>query len=80
MGEKIFQLVLVALGVPILLVGYLAVMERGLGWLPVRWQTRLRPWFWAGPALTFLAVFLLYPMFNTLYLSVLNSTACLLSP
>ncbi len=36
------------------------------------WQTA---WLWAGPAVVFVAVFLVYPVFNTIWLSLLDSTS-----
>lgn len=37
-----------------------------------RWFMRMSPWFWVGPALVFVLVFLIYPVLNTLYNSFLN--------
>lgn len=64
---------IVAVGVPAAQVGYAAVIESALRPLPDRTQWKLRPWLWLLPALTFLAVFLIYPALYTLYLSTLDA-------
>ncbi len=75
-------------GIPLLLTGYLFLVERGLARLgrrrrgsgargagrpSRRAQERLRPWLWLLPAFLLLAVFLLYPMVNTIVLSLMNA-------
>lgn len=40
--------------------------------LPRRWSRRLTPWVFAGPALAFISVFLLYPGIRTIVLSFAN--------
>jgi len=59
-------------GVPVVLAGYIAVIETVLGRLPTRWQTPLRPWLWLLPALTFVLVFLVYPSLYTAVLSLME--------
>jgi alpha-glucoside transport system permease protein len=73
MTERIIQTSIAVLGVPALLVGYLGAVEWLLHLLPPRRRPKVRPWFWAGPALAFLLVFLVFPMLNTIYLSLLNA-------
>ena len=60
---------IVVIGVPAVLVGYVFLVERFLGLLPYKARTVVRPWFWIGPAVVLLALFLVYPSFNTIYLS-----------
>jgi alpha-glucoside transport system permease protein len=66
---------IVVVGVPIALVGYIAVVELLLRSVPPRRQGPLRPWLWLIPALAFLVVFLVYPVFNTAYLSLLGPSS-----
>jgi alpha-glucoside transport system permease protein len=57
------------------LVGVLGVfalfwaMDRLVNWLPERTAERVRPYVFVGPALVVLAVFLLYPVVNTILIS-----------
>lgn len=57
------------IGVPIVLVGYIAGIEGFLARLNAVTARRVRPWLWLGPALVFLTVFLVYPAINTFILS-----------
>lgn len=72
MGERIVQALIVLIGVPVVLVGYVAVVEWLLRFVPERSRPRVRPWLWLGPALVFLLVFLVYPALNTILLSLRN--------
>src|SRR5262249_1146726 len=71
--DRLIQLVLVLVGVPAVLVGYIAVVEWIVQRLPDKRQPQVRPWLWIGPALALLTFFLVYPTLNTLYLSLLNA-------
>jgi alpha-glucoside transport system permease protein len=73
MLDRIIQATVVIVGVPAVLVGYVAVAERLIGRLPTRHQPRIRPWLWIGPASVLLTVYLVYPTLNTIYLSLFNS-------
>ena len=66
MDPRLVTAVIVVLGVPAVLVGYIWLTERVLGLLGQRARARLRPWLWLAPALAFLAVFLVYPTIGTL--------------
>jgi alpha-glucoside transport system permease protein len=44
-------------------------MNQVVDLLPERGRERIRPWVFVGPAVVLLAVFLIYPVFNTLILS-----------
>jgi alpha-glucoside transport system permease protein len=72
LGSRLITAIIVVVGVPAATVGYVALVEWLVGRLPFVWRRRLRPWLWAGPALVFLSVYLVYPMVYTLYLSFLN--------
>jgi alpha-glucoside transport system permease protein len=63
------------IGVPAGLTGYLFFTEKLLSRLKPFRQKTLRPWFWVGPALLFLSLFLLYPVVNTVILSLMNENS-----
>lgn len=70
--NRLIMALVVVIGVPAITIGYVALVEWGVGLLPYQARQLARPWLWAGPALAFLAVYLVYPAINTLYLSFLN--------
>lgn len=76
LASPLVMAIVVVLGVPLVLVAYVFLTEQVLRLLPNAWRERIRPWLWVGPALALLVVYLVYPMVNTAYLSVLdrNST------
>ena len=45
-------------------------MDTAVDWLPERFREGVRPYIFVGPALVILAVFLVYPVVNTLFLSL----------
>jgi alpha-glucoside transport system permease protein len=71
--DRLTQLVIVLIGVPAVLVGYIALVEWIVQRLPDKLQPRVRPWLWIGPALVLLTFYLVYPTLNTIYLSLLNA-------
>jgi alpha-glucoside transport system permease protein len=73
MSDRVLLAIGVLIGVPSVLLGYIALIEFVLRRMPFRWQTRLRPWLWLAPALSFLLVFLVYPVFRTIQLSLLDA-------
>lgn len=74
MTDKLITAVIVVVGVPAVLIGYIWATEQVLRLLPERQKPRLRPWLWLGPALAFLAVFLVYPMIGTVVRSLQDRT------
>jgi alpha-glucoside transport system permease protein len=44
-------------------------MNHAVDWLPERWRETVRPYAFVGPALVVLAVFLIYPVVNTILTS-----------
>ena len=66
MDPRLFNAIVVVVGVPATLVGFILGIEWLLRFLPSRIQPRLRPWLWLLPALAFLCVFLVYPTIQTL--------------
>lgn len=71
--ERLFTALIVVIGVPAATVLYVYLAEQLLTRLPDRLATRLRPWFWVGPALVLLFFYLVYPVINTLVLSMMNA-------
>jgi alpha-glucoside transport system permease protein len=71
--DRVVQAVVVLVGVPVVLVGYILLTEWVLRFVPERRRPRVRPWFWVGPALAFLTIFLIYPSLNTFVLSFTNA-------
>jgi alpha-glucoside transport system permease protein len=45
-------------------------MDTVVDWLPRRWREDVRPYVFIGPALVLLGIFLVYPVINTIYLSL----------
>ena len=72
MQDRIIQAIVVLAGVPAVLVGYIALIEWLLRFLPDKTRPKVRPWLWLAPALAFLAIFLVYPALNTMLLSFQN--------
>lgn len=75
MDDRLTTALIVVLGVPAVLFGYIAATERLIRFAPGRLQARIRPWVWLAPAVTFLVVFLIYPTIHTAYLSLLDKTS-----
>ena len=65
MDPRLITAVIVVVGVPAVLVGYIVATEQVLRIFPGRVQPRIRPWLWLAPALAFLFVFLIYPTIGT---------------
>jgi alpha-glucoside transport system permease protein len=73
LDDQLVTALIVVIGVPAALVGYILLTERLIQAFPERRQGRIRPWFWIAPALAFLIVFLIYPTINTFVLSFLDA-------
>ena len=65
MDSRLVTALIVVVGVPATLFGYILLIERLLRFLPERHQPRARPWLWLLPALLLLALFLVYPTIAT---------------
>ena len=72
LSNRIVSAILVVVAVPLVLVGYILLIEWLLRRVPRRWSPGLRPWFWLAPALVFLGVFLVYPTIATIIRSFFN--------
>ena len=72
MDPRLVTAVIVLVGVPAVLIGYIWLTEQLLNVLGERIRPRLRPWLWLAPALAFLTVFLVYPTIGTVIRSFQN--------
>jgi len=64
--------VIVAVALLVGVVGVFAaywLMDQGVNWLPRGWRETVRPYVFIAPALLALGYFLIYPVFNTVFLS-----------
>jgi alpha-glucoside transport system permease protein len=75
MDPRLVTAIIVIIGVPASVVGYVFVIEQLLKLIPSRRQDSLRPWLWLLPALLFLFVFLVYPTVNTFELSFMDKAS-----
>jgi len=66
MDPRIGTALIVLVGVPAVLIGYIYGTELLLRTLPERLKPKVRPWLWLLPALAFLFVFLIYPTIGTI--------------
>ena len=74
MNIRIIALMIGAVaGVPVVLILYSFIIEKLVEKLNPGLQKKLRPWFWIIPAFSLLAVFLIYPVINTVILSFKNA-------
>src|SRR5438094_3552952 len=70
MTDKLVTALIVVIGVPAVLVGYIWGTEQVLRLVSERMKPRIRLWLWLLPAFGFLAVFLVYPMIGTVVTSL----------
>ena len=68
--EQLPLAVAAVIGVPAATAGYVVLAERLIEMLPDRRRRAVRPWVWLAPALLLLAVFLVYPALQTLWVSL----------
>jgi alpha-glucoside transport system permease protein len=72
MDPRLLTAIIVVVGVPGVVVGYILAAEAVLKAVPDRIQPRVRPWVWLLPALLFLGVFLVWPTVITIIRSFYN--------
>ena len=72
MDPRLLTAIVVVVGVPAVLVGYIWGTEQVLRLAPERVKPRIRPWLWLAPALGFLGLFLVYPTIGTIIRSFQN--------
>ncbi len=70
MDSRLVTAIVVVVGVPGVLIGYIYLTEILLRFVPQGQRTRIRPWLWLAPALGFLGVFLVYPTVSTIIRSL----------
>ena len=70
--NRLLAAAIVVVAVPLVLIGYILLIEAILRRVPRRMAAGLRPWLWLAPALTFLGVFLVYPTIATIIRSFQN--------
>ena len=70
--NRLLAAILVVIAVPIVLVGYIYLVEFVVGLFRRTTAGRIRPWLWLAPALVFLGVFLVYPTIATIIRSFYN--------
>ena len=66
MDPRLGTALIVVIGVPAVLIGYIYATELVLRLVPERRQGRIRPWLWLLPALFFLFFFLVWPTILTI--------------
>ncbi len=72
LGNRLVAAALVVIVVPLVLIGYILLIEGILRRVPRRYGPGIRPWLWLAPALMFLGVFLVYPTIATIVRSFMN--------
>jgi alpha-glucoside transport system permease protein len=72
--NRLLAAIAVVIVVPIVLVGYIYLVEFVVGLFRRTTASRVRPWLWLAPALVFLGVFLVYPTIATIIRSFQNKT------
>jgi alpha-glucoside transport system permease protein len=72
MDDRLLTAIVVVVGIPAVLVGYIWLTEVFLRLFPERMKPKVRPWLWLAPAIGFLIVFLVYPTIGTFIRSLQN--------
>ncbi len=65
-------LIVVVVGVPAVLAGYIVGLEVLVRRLPEEARPGVRPWIWVAPALVLVTVFLVYPAIDTVRISLFD--------
>jgi alpha-glucoside transport system permease protein len=73
MDPRIPTAIIVIIGVPAVVIGYVLLVEQLLKAAPDRVRAGLRPWLWVLPALVLLGFFLVYPTIATAVRSLQNN-------
>jgi alpha-glucoside transport system permease protein len=72
MDSRILTAIAAAVGVPLIIGGYLILTERLLEALPRRFRPRIRPYIWVVPAIAFATIFMVLPTINTIIISFMD--------
>ncbi len=75
LGNRVVMALIVVVGVPAVMVGYVALVEALMNLLPEKFRGGVRPWLWVAPALLLLAFYLVYPAIHTIYLSFFDANS-----
>ena len=75
MDPRLGTALLVLVGIPAVIVGYIYATEWILRLVPDRRRGQVRPWLWLLPALLFLFVFLIWPTVLTIARSFQGAVA-----
>lgn len=73
MDNRWLMALIVLVGVPLIIIGYIVLTERLLRLLPPSRRDAVRPWLWLAPALAFLGIFLIYPTIRTVIISFMDA-------
>jgi alpha-glucoside transport system permease protein len=73
MDNRWLMALIVLVGVPLIIIGYIVLTERLLRLLPTARRDGVRPWLWLAPALAFLGIFLIYPTIRTVIISFMDA-------
>jgi alpha-glucoside transport system permease protein len=73
--DRFVLLAIAVAGVPAVLVAYIVGSEVLVRRLPERMQGRVRPWFWVGPTLALVGIFLVYPAIKSIYISLTDNAS-----
>ena len=71
--EDANRFVVVGVAIVVGVVGIFALfwsMDQIVDWLPASWRESFRPYVFVGPALAILSIFMIYPVFNTILISL----------
>jgi alpha-glucoside transport system permease protein len=68
-SQRLLDLFLAATLLPLGLVAYLVVSERGIALAGGRFHSTIRPWLWLLPSFALVGGILVYPLLKTIYLS-----------
>jgi alpha-glucoside transport system permease protein len=71
--DRYVLLVIAVAGVPAVLVAYIVGSEFLVQRFPERLQGKVRPWFWVGPTLALVGMFLVYPAIKSIYISLTDN-------
>lgn len=74
MDARVITAILVVVGVPAILIGYILLTERIVALVPARRQAGVRPWLWLAPGLLLVSAFLVLPTLATFVASLYNKT------
>ena len=70
--ETVGIAILAVIVVPLVTIAYVVVVEWLIRGLSEKRRAKLRPWLWLLPAFAFLTLYLLYPMAQTAFLSLMD--------